>query len=37
MTWFKRQLNLEWIKLESGGNLNITAESISHRLQKISP
>jgi len=33
MTWFKRQLNLEWIKLESTENLSQIAENISHRLK----
>jgi len=33
MTWFKRQLNLEWIKLESGENLSQIAENIRHRLE----
>jgi tRNA dimethylallyltransferase len=36
MTWFKRQLNLEWIKLDSGENLNKTAENISQRLKNTS-
>jgi tRNA dimethylallyltransferase len=35
MTWFKRQLNLEWIKLESTEDLNMTAQKISHRLKDI--
>ena len=33
MTWFKRQLNLEWIKLESVENLSQIAENIRHRLE----
>ncbi len=35
MTWFKRQLNLEWIKLESAEDLNTTADKISRRLKEI--
>ena len=34
MTWFKRQLNLEWINLEPEENLNRIAENISHRALK---
>ena len=34
MTWFKRQLNLEWIKLEPGENLNGIAANISQRLKE---
>ena len=33
MTWFKRQLNLEWIKLTPEENLSQIAENIRHRLE----
>jgi tRNA dimethylallyltransferase len=35
MTWFKRQLNLEWIKLNSAEDLNMTTDKISRRLKEI--
>lgn len=34
MTWFKRQLDAEWIQLEPEENLNRIAENISERLEK---
>jgi len=33
MTWFKGQLNLEWIKLEPDENLHQIAENLSQRLK----
>jgi tRNA dimethylallyltransferase len=36
MTWFKRQLNLEWFKLSSSENVNLIAENIGQRLQRTS-